>query len=529
MLTSFGETIFKRTYAFNESETWEGCANRVATFLFPDNKKISKRLAKAIAERKIIPGGRYLYGCGREVPALTNCYLIHAKDSREGWADLVSKHIMALSTGGGVGTYYGDVRPKGSPLKRFGGIASGPVSLMAMVNEVARHIQAGGTRRSALLAGLPWNHQDIDEFIHAKDWSTFTRALKEKDFNHAAILDQTNISIALDDAFFKAIEAGDKRAFDVYHTAVKRMLRTSEPGFTVDIGKNAGQVLRNPCGEVTSNEDYDTCNLGHINLARVENLDELEELTVLQVEMLMRGTEVGIMPHQDFTDVRKRNRRIGAGFMGLHEWLLVHGHRYEPNDELGLWLDTWSKTVEETAKDVADRNGWAVPVATRAIAPTGTTSIIAGTTSGVEPIFCVAYKRRFLDNGRWHAKFVIDPTAHRLIQQGVKPFDVEDAMSLALDYERRISMQAFVQDYVDMAISSTINLPEYGEPGNNDWRKFAKTLLRYLPRLRGVTVYADGSRPGQPITPVDYEAASENDGRVFEENEERCATGVCGV
>jgi ribonucleoside-diphosphate reductase alpha chain len=125
---------------------------------------------------------------------------------------------------------------------------------------------------------------------------------------------------------------------------------------------------------------------------------------------------------------------------------------------------------------------------------------------------------------------VVDPTVERLRREhSIRPDDVEDAYSLALDVERRISMQAFVQDYVDMAISSTINVPEWGEEGNNNAKQFSRTLLKYLPRLKGITVYPDGARSGQPLVPVKYETAVKHQDVVFEESEERCIGGVCGA
>jgi len=111
----------------------------------------------------------------------------------------------------------------------------------------------------------------------------------------------------------------------------------------------------------------------------------------------------------------------------------------------------------------------------------------------------------------------------------VAPDGVEDATTLARDVERRMSMQAFVQEFVDQAISSTINLPAWGEPGNNNAREFSRIMLKYLPRLRGITVYPEGSRAGQPITAVKYDTAKGKEDVVFEEGEERCAGGSCGI
>lgn len=291
-----------------------------------------------------------------------------------------------------------------------------------------------------------------------------------------------------------------------------------------------GGLLVSNCCEVTSDTDGDCCNLGSVNLARIESLDELEEVTRLATRFLYLGTFVGWLPHADFQTVREQNRRIGLGIMGLHEWCLTRGLPYGPSPLLGRWLDTWAATSDNEALAVSRSMSTPFPVARRAVAPTGTIGILAETTTSTEPITFVACKRRWLDTGgKWRHTYLVDPTAGRLIEQGVKPGDIEDAHTLARDVERRFAMQAFVQEHVDQAISSTVNLPEWGEPGNNDLQKFADTLLKYLPRLRGITVYPDGARPGQPITAVPYEEAVARGDAVYEESEERCVGGVCGL
>src|SRR5690606_22275117 len=134
-----------------------------------------------ITERKFMPGGRYLYASGRSLHQTQNCLLLKAEDSREGWAELLSKSAMALQTGAGIGVDYSEIRPAGAPIRRTGGVASGAVPLMNMVNEIGRGVMQGGSRRSAIWAGLRWDHGDIQEFITCKDWSQELRALKEKD------------------------------------------------------------------------------------------------------------------------------------------------------------------------------------------------------------------------------------------------------------------------------------------------------------------------------------------------------------
>ena len=529
-LGPFAETIFKRTYAIDPDETWDECARRVADFVAGDDMKLADQFYEAISSRKFMPGGRYLAQAGREVPQLTSCFLYRAGDSREAWSELLYKHMMSLSTAGGCGTFYGDIRAKGIPIKRFGGVASGPISLMFMVNEVARHVLAGGKRRSALWAGLPWNHPDIEDFITAKNWPTAVRALKEQDFNFPAPLDMTNISVCLDDEFFEKVNK-DKEVWDLYYQICKSMCKTGEPGLSVNAGKDSANVLRNPCTEVVSDTDSDCCNLGSINLARIESIEELKTITRLAVKFLYLGTYRSWLPHEDINMVREKYRRIGLGIMGLHEWCLSHNERYEPSGELGKWLACWENISDDEAKKFSKKLKGVMPVAVRAIAPTGTIGIIAETTTGIEPVYCVAYKRRFLgNNGNWNQEYVIDPTVNRLLEEGIinDPNEVEDAIKLASNVERRIRMLAFVQSFVDQGISSTINLPEWGEPGNNNATQFAKTLLEYLPKLRGVTVYPDGARPGQPLVAVKWETAMKYAPEA-KEDEERCAGGVCGL
>ena len=174
------------------------------------------------------------------------------------------------------------------------------------------------------------------------------------------------------------------------------------------------------------------------------------------------------------------------------------------------------------------------PVAYRAIAPTGSIGILSSTTTGIEPLFAVAYKRRYLTDGtKWKYEYVVDSTADLLIKEhGLDPDKIETAYKLSHDYEKRIKFQADIQDYVDMSISSTINLPEWGSKGNNETKvkDFAETLSKYAPRLRGFTCYPDGSRGGQPLTEVSYEEAMKHKGVVFEENVDvACKSGVCGI
>jgi ribonucleoside-diphosphate reductase alpha chain len=283
---------------------------------------------------------------------------------------------------------------------------------------------------------------------------------------------------------------------------------------------------------VTSEDDSDVCNLGSINLGNIETPEELRRVVEVASKFLVCGTIRADLPYKKVHDVREKNRRLGLGLMGIHEWLLKRNAKYEVTEELHKWLGIYKEESVRAANEHCDRFFLSRPKAYRSIAPTGTIGMLASTTTGIEPLFAVAYKRRYLKDGtRWHYEYVVDATADLLIKElGVNATDIDSAYKMAGDFERRIKFQADVQDYVDMAISSTINLPAWGTKLNNEDKieSFAKTLSFYAPRLRGFTAYPDGSRGGQPLIEVDYETAVAHKGVVYEEHSS-CAGGVCGI
>lgn len=538
---SFAHSIYKQKYAW-DGEEWPDTARRVSSNVMgalPSTLGVEcaelddaeTRIRSLIERREFLPGGRYLYASGRGLHQTQNCLLLRAEDTREGWSDLTRKATMALMTGAGIGVDYSRVRESGAPISRTGGVASGPISLMKMVNEVGRNVMQGGARRSAIWAGLNWQHPDIFKFIRSKDWSEDVRALKEKDPTFPADLDMTNISVILDHDFFEAYNEGDEHATEVYRLTLSKMLTTAEPGFSVDYD-DPRESLRNACTEITSADDSDVCNLGSLNLARFDDIEQFRSAVRDATLFLLAGTVYSHLPYEEVYETRERNRRLGLGVMGIHEWLLKRGRRYGPDPELGEWLAVYRDESRRAADDWADRLGLSRPIKVRAIAPTGTIGIVAETTTGIELIFCVAYKRRVRnahhDGDSVEYEYVVDPTAMRLIQQGVDPATIEDAYMLSYDVERRIETQAWVQQFVDHGISSTINLPgPITDP--LEQRRFGEMLLGHLPNLRGLTCYPDGARGGQPLTPVPLEYALEHQGVRFEESEERCVGGACGV
>ena len=528
--TSFAENIFRNKYAQGANDSWDALADRLVedvcgTRSGTDRSLLPQtdmgELAEYIKTMRFLPGGRYLYYAGRTAKFYNNCYLLRAEeDTREEWANIAWRSMNCLTTGGGIGIDYSRLRPEGRSLSRTGGVSSGPLPLMSAINEIGRSVMQGGSRRSAIYASLNWLHEDIPLFLKAKNWSEEVRAAKAKDFNAIGYLDMTNISVNYDD---KWLYNADRENLHTFVENCRQAMMTGEPGFSFNFGLKQNETLRNACTEVTSEDDSDVCNLGSINMGNIATLEEFKSIVTLGSKFLVCGTVRADLPYEKVYKVREKNRRLGLGLMGIHEWLLKRGHGYEVTEELHKWLEVYRDESKRAADEHCDHLYISRPAAYRAIAPTGSIGILAGTTTGIEPLFAVAYKRRYLTEGtKWKYEYVVDSTADLLIKEyGLDPNRIETAYKLSHDYEKRLKFQADIQDYVDMSISSTINLPPWGTRDNNDDKvqSFASVLSTYAPRLRGFTCYPDGSRGGQPLTEVDYNDALKHKGTVFLEND----------
>jgi len=540
--TSFAEEIFNLKYRLHPYETWADRANIIVDYVCgTEGGKSAPLLCKSdlrdleyiITYMKFIPAGRYIYYAGRLARFYNNCYaFIAEEDTREEWGRILHKVSDALMTGGGITVEYSKFRARGEILKSTGGVASGPIPLMYSVNEVARNVQQGGSRRSAAGATLHWKHKDINEFIHTKDWPYDIKQLKAKDVNFPAPLDMSNISIRWDTEFHRNYSATSVLP-KVWYDSVIQMCKTGEPGHYYNFYDQEYEIARNVCGEFISDEDSDCCNLGSVNLANIESKAELRGVVGLASKFLLCGTMRSKLPNNKICAVRNRTRKIGLGPMGFHEWLLQRSMPYACTHELHQWLSIYQDESEASANDLADKLSIPRPERYRAVAPAGSIGAMAATTTGIEPLFSVAYKRRYLKNGtKWVYQYVIDPIAKLLMEKyGFDPDKIETAASLAKNPMKRILFQAEVQKYVDMGISSTINLPEWGTQYNNETTAevLALTLATMCDSLRGITMYPENARGGQPLTPIPYKEAIKHEGEIFEEVVDNCKSGMCGI
>jgi ribonucleoside-diphosphate reductase alpha chain len=391
--TQFAENIFRFKYAQGPNDTWDAlaerliedvCGSRGGTLpvLMSDDDR--RELTEHIKHMRFLPGGRYLYYAGRPYKAYNNCYLLRAEeDTREEWSAVTWRAMSCLMTGGGIGIDYSRLRPAGKALSRTGGVASGPIPLMYAINEIGRNVMQGGSRRSAIYASLNWQHEDIPTFLTAKNWNQLTREQKAVDFNYPAPLDMTNISVNYDDAALKS-PLGPKGEWvnslaknPVFLKNVRQAMETGEPGFSFNFGNKQNETLRNACTEVTSEDDSDVCNLGSINLGNIKDINEFQSVVTLASKFLVCGTLRADLPYEKVYKVREKNRRLGLGLMGIHEWLLQRGSKYEVTPELHQWLKVYKDESERAANEHCDRFYISRPVAYRAIAPTGTIGILA--------------------------------------------------------------------------------------------------------------------------------------------------------
>ena len=383
--TSFAERIFKQKYAQGPNDNWDALAERLVEdvcgtrwgterALMSDSER--QQLVQYVKEMKFIPGGRYLYYAGRPNHYFNNCFLLRGEeDTREEWGELVKRATNCLMTGGGIGVDYSRFRASGKPLSRTGGISSGPLPLANAINEIGRSVMQGGSRRSAIYASLNWLHEDIPLFMKIKNWSDDVKFMKEKDFNFPANLDMTNISINYDN---KWKYNADRANLHTFVENCRQAMMTGEPGFSFNFDEKENETLRNACTEVTSEDDSDVCNLGSINMGNIDSLEEFQSVVILASKFLVCGTLRADLPYEKVYKVREKNRRLGLGLMGIHEWLLKRGYGYEVVPELHEWLKVYKDESEQSANAHCERLYISKPVAYRAIAPTGSIGILAG-------------------------------------------------------------------------------------------------------------------------------------------------------
>jgi ribonucleoside-diphosphate reductase alpha chain len=506
---------------------------------------------KMLTSLDFLPNSPTLMNAGTPLGQLSACFVLPVEDTMEDIFEAIKQMALIQRTGGGTGFSFSRLRPKGSVVASTGGESSGPVSFMKIFDCATEHIKQGGKRRGANMGVLRVDHPDIMEFITAK--------LEE------GVLRNFNLSVGITDAFMKALRKDDEyelvhpttkevtgrlKARHVFDTMAESAWASGDPGLlfldTINKNhplKNVGDIeTTNPCGELPL-LPYESCNLASINLSRmVEEKDgetkilwgKLKDTVQKGVRFLDNVIEVNNFPLPQVEEVTKKNRKIGLGVMGFAEMLIKLGVPYNSEEAINLAERVMSFIYEEatrTSMKLAEERGvfpnWErstyfkegrkIRNATvTSIAPTGTISIIAGTTSSIEPMFAVAYRRSHVLEGQPLVEvnpvfleyikrngFYSDELVEELLEKGNlknirrMPEAVKMIFVTALEipYEHHVRIQAAFQKYVDNSVSKTINMPE--EATVEDVKR--AYILAYELGCKGITIFRYKSKREQVL------------------------------
>jgi ribonucleoside-diphosphate reductase alpha chain len=558
-LTKTAETVLQKRYLAKDEEgnvieTPEEMLWRVAKAIAKaeenyngDTNKVAKQFFEIMDKQLFMPNSPTLMNAGTELSQLSACFVIPVDDSIDGIFKALWDMAKVQKSGGGTGFSFSRLRPQGDIVKSTMGVASGPVSFMKIFDASTEQIKQGGKRRGANMGVLSVHHPDIEDFIKVK-WEE-------------GVLRNFNISVAVTDDFVNALkndsdyELKNPRTGDVIRKIPARKIfnlmvdgawRNGEPGsiFIDTINKynptpHVGMIeSTNPCGEQPL-LPYESCNLGSINVANfVKNggidWEHLKEVVWIAVRFLDNVIDMNNYPIPEIKENTMANRKIGLGIMGFADMLFKLGISYDSNEGVEFAEKLMSFIQEEShrassalaeergkfpnwkgsvweKKDIKMRNA-----TTTTIAPTGTISIIANCSSGIEPAYALAFRRMNILDGEefFEVNAVLEKTlrdtgiySDELIQriaetgsiQGIAelPEELKRVFRCALEIspEWHVRMQAAFQKYTDNAVSKTINLP------NQATRKDVEKafMLAYDLECKGLTVYRDGSREEQVL------------------------------
>jgi ribonucleoside-diphosphate reductase alpha chain len=511
-----------------------------------DIDAVEEEFYRVMAGLEFLPNSPTLMNAGTDIGQLSACFVLPVGDSIEEIFDALKYMALIHKSGGGTGFSFSRLRPKGDVVKSTMGVASGPVSFMRIFDVATDVIKQGGRRRGANMGILRVDHPDIIEFITAKE--------------REGVLTNFNISVAVTDEFMDAVENDEYyslinprngavvrrlRARDIFDLIATAAWKTGDPGliFIDEINRrnptpHVGVIeSTNPCGEVPL-LPYESCNLGSINLSRMVrdgevDWEKLRRTVRIAVHFLDNVIDANRYPIPQIEKATKANRKIGLGVMGFAEMLIKLGVPYDSEEAVAAAEKVMSFISEEARKksvELGEERGlfpnfpgsiWekmgykAMRNATvTSIAPTGTISIIAGTSSGIEPLFAVAFVRNVIGTQLFEVNSVFEQISKEkgfystdLIAkisktgsvQGLSevPEDIKRIFRTALEIspEWHVRIQAAFQKYTDNAVAKTVNLPP--DATVDDVRRIF--MMAWRLKCKGITIYRYGSRSEQVL------------------------------
>lgn len=531
-------------------ETVDGMFERVARHVAKaeglygeDEDAFTERFFELMRSLRFLPNSPTLMNAGRRKAQLAACFVLPVSDSMDSIFETLKQAALILQSGGGTGFSFSKLRPNADIVGSTGGVASGPVSFMKVYNTATEVIKQGGARRGANMGMLRVDHPDIIEFVR----------IKKKEGG----LENFNLSVAVTDRFMQAVEkdwdfplvnprTGAEvrrlKARFIFDEIACAAWKTGDPGLVFIDRVNEsnptphlGEIeCMNPCGEQPL-LPYEACVLGSMNLTQYVkgnsiDFDSLERDVELAVRFLDDTIDVNEYPVPEIERMHKGNRKIGLGIMGWADTLIQLGIPYNSTKAFGLarrlmaTINTASKKASSMLAEkrgefpnfkgsIYDRPGMPKVrnATTTTIAPTGSISIIAGCSSGIEPLFAIAYKRKILDREFLEVNrlfvqvakergFYSEELMERVEREGTIarlkeiPKDVRRLFVCAFEIAPRhhIEMQASFQAFTDNAVSKTVNLKE------TTGRKEVASIFFYAwrKRLKGITVFRYTSRRG---------------------------------
>lgn len=504
-----------------------------------------------MASLDFLPNSPCLMNAGKDLQQLAACFVLPVEDSLESIFETVKHTAIIHQSGGGTGFSFSHLRPRDDTVQSTGGVASGPVSFMRVFNMATEVIKQGGTRRGANMGVLRVDHPDIMDFITIKQ--------------SPSEMANFNLSVGLTKFFMDALSengsyeltnprtkrgAGRLRAREVFEAMVNAAWKTGDPGILfLDRINEAnptpalGEIeSTNPCGEVPL-LSYEPCVLGSINLSHMvkerkgawePDYERLRKTVRVAVQFLDNVIDMNRYPLPQIAEMAKGNRKIGLGVMGLAHFFIRLGIRYDSRAALDLARGVMrfiQQEARERSRELAEERGvfpnfngsiydgaggMRLRNATlTTIAPTGTLSLIAGCSSGIEPLFAVQYTRRALEDVQFEISdplFIeagetggfLNPELLRALSEGASiqemdqvPRKIKEVFVTAFEIAPlwHVRIQAAFQEYTDNAVSKTINFPE--DAAKEEVEK--AFLLAYRQRCKGITIYRSGTKPGQVL------------------------------
>jgi len=569
-MNKLSETILMERYLQQGELSWEHRCKVMSSIVAKEEKEyeIWKTLFyDELSKMNFIPGGRIITGLGKSRPYCMNCNTTDVDDNRESIGDMLKDILVISGTGGGVGVSFSKVRYKGAPIKTVGGVSSGSISFMKCADQVAGTIKTGGGRRAALMISQSVYHPDIIDFLHEKlDLKTLPNA------NISVEIDNKFIQAVKDNADWNLIWSGKiiktVKAREIWDKLIQNAHQCGEPGImNLGLMKEMSNseyfnpiVTTNPCGELPL-PAHSACCLGSINISNFCNDGKFDKKGFKHaIEVGVRFLD-NIISVNDFSleKIKKNStgdRRIGLGLMGLHYAMLKMGikysspqgvafteekyeilrnHSYWTSTEIAKEKGSFEKFVPEmylksnfvrtlpTKIREKIRQDGIRNVCLNTQAPTGTTSILAEVSSGIEPIFSPVYERRYWSDDEIKTEIVCDSLFEKFKKEEKDVSHFEGSHDITP--EAHIQIQEAAQTYLDSSISKTINLPK-----DYPVDQLSALVLKYISRLKGITFYRDGSRGESPLKPLSIEEYK-NSVKDAEDvaKDMKCASGTCEI